>query len=122
MIKVTNGSSDPQRILFSKASMRGRPRSPGSLAVSVAEIHGVSLEFYEPKGVDAQKPHSEDEMYFVASGTASLNCGSARYAVGAGDSLFVARDVAHNFEDMTDDFTVWVLFVPSVARRLRSVM
>ena len=31
-------------------------------------------------------------------------------AVGAGDVLFCAARVAHGFEDISDDFCVWVLF------------
>jgi len=30
--------------------------------------------------------------------------------VGPGDLLFAAAHVAHGFEDISDDFSVWVMF------------
>lgn len=57
-----------------------------------------------------QVPHLRDEIYFVASGTGNYRVGDKVTAVGAGDVLFCAAHVAHGFEGISEDFSVWVLF------------
>jgi mannose-6-phosphate isomerase-like protein (cupin superfamily) len=76
--------------------------------------HGTLLvEIYAPRGSDPQKPHSRDEVYFVASGSGEYVCGETRTRFGPTDLLFVAAGVAHRFENFSDDLTVWVLFYGS---------
>ena len=57
-----------------------------------------------------QVPHQRDEIYFVASGIGRYWVDDSVSAVGAGDVLFCAAHVAHGFEAISDDFSVWVLF------------
>jgi mannose-6-phosphate isomerase-like protein (cupin superfamily) len=57
-----------------------------------------------------QVPHLRDELYFAASGTARYRVEDKVTAVGSGDLLFAAAHVPHGFEDVSGDFTVWVLF------------
>jgi mannose-6-phosphate isomerase-like protein (cupin superfamily) len=57
-----------------------------------------------------QVPHQRDELYFVASGSGHYRVEEMVTAVGPGDVLFCAAHVAHGFEDISEDFSVWVLF------------
>ena len=57
-----------------------------------------------------QVPHQRDELYFVASGSGHYRVEETVTAVGPGDVLFCAAHVAHGFEDISEDFSVWVLF------------
>jgi hypothetical protein len=57
-----------------------------------------------------QVPHHRDELYFVASGSGRYRVEDSITAVGPGDVLFCAAHVAHGFEEISDDFSVWVLF------------
>ena len=54
--------------------------------------------------------HPRDELYVVASGTGRYRFEDQVADVGPGDLLFCAAQVAHGFEDISDDFSVWVLF------------
>lgn len=73
--------------------------------------HGTLLvEIYAPRGVDPQKPHSRDEVYFVAAGNGEFVCGNNRQKFGPSDLLFVAAGVEHRFENFSEDLAVWVLF------------
>ena len=73
--------------------------------------HGtLEVEFYAPRGVDSQAPHTRDEVYVVARGSGWFRCGSARDGVAAGDFLFVPAGMEHRFEEFSDDFGVWVFF------------
>ena len=88
-------------------------RLPGLEGKRFATIfqHGTLLvEIYAPRGIDPQKPHTRDEVYFVASGSGDYVCGDTRERFGPTDVLFAAAGVAHRFENFSDDLTVWVLF------------
>lgn len=70
----------------------------------------MSVELFAPRGVDAQTPHAQDELYLVRSGRSRFLRGEASVEVEAGDLLFVPAGLFHRFEDFSDDFSVWVVF------------
>lgn len=73
--------------------------------------HGsLSIEIYQPLGVDLQQPHSRDEIYVIASGTGSFVSGDMRQPFKVGEVLFVAAGVEHRFENFSEDFATWVFF------------
>ena len=41
---------------------------PGALAVPIFSHGSLEAEFYSPRGIDRQRPHSRDEIYVVACG------------------------------------------------------
>jgi mannose-6-phosphate isomerase-like protein (cupin superfamily) len=62
--------------------------------------------------VDRQKPHTEDEVYVVLSGTALFTAGDETRPVERGDTLFVAAGVTHRFHDITEELRLIVVFAP----------
>ena len=73
--------------------------------------HGsMELGFYKPAGSDPQKPHDQDEVYIVQSGSGYFVHGESRQAFARGDALFVPAGDVHRFEDFSDDFAAWVVF------------
>lgn len=64
-------------------------------------------------GIDDQEPHTEDEIYFVASGAARFTSGDSTVEVGAGSTLFVPAREVHRFHDVTADLTLLVVFAPA---------
>lgn len=73
--------------------------------------HGnLEIEFYRPKGVDLQQPHTRDEVYVVISGSGHFVNGDTRRPFSTGEVLFVPAGVEHRFEDFTEDFATWVFF------------
>jgi mannose-6-phosphate isomerase-like protein (cupin superfamily) len=66
---------------------------------------------------DPQRPHHEDEMYYVVCGRARFKAGAGEHEedheVFAGSVIFVAAEVEHRFYDISQDLTVLVLFAPS---------
>ena len=64
-------------------------------------------------GVDAQKPHAEDEAYYVLGGHASITVGDEVRSVGPGDLIFVAKDLMHFFPTITSDLSLLVFFAPA---------
>ncbi len=73
--------------------------------------HGtLELGFYTPVGVDLQKPHDQDEIYIIQSGSGFFAHGETREPFEPGEALFVAAGDTHRFEDFSDDFSAWVVF------------
>jgi len=62
---------------------------------------------------DPQRPHHEDEMYYVVSGRARFRAGEEDREISAGSVLFVAAEVEHRFYDIAEELAVLVLFAPA---------
>jgi mannose-6-phosphate isomerase-like protein (cupin superfamily) len=66
---------------------------------------------------DPQKPHHEDEMYYVIRGRARMQIGSddaSEHAeVRAGSVIFVEAEREHRFYDITEELEVLVFFAPA---------
>jgi mannose-6-phosphate isomerase-like protein (cupin superfamily) len=67
-----------------------------------------------PKGgTDPQKPHREDEMYYVVRGHARMRVGSHDQEVRAGSVIFVEAEAQHRFYDIQEELEVLVFFAPA---------
>jgi len=62
---------------------------------------------------DPQKPHREDEIYYVIRGRARFKAGSEDREISAGSVIFVAAQVGHRFYDITEELAVLVIFAPA---------
>jgi mannose-6-phosphate isomerase-like protein (cupin superfamily) len=62
---------------------------------------------------DRQKPHREDEVYYVLRGRARFKAGPEDHEVSAGSVIFVAAEVEHRFYDIIEELAVLVLFAPA---------
>lgn len=62
---------------------------------------------------DPQRPHHEDEMYYVIRGQARFQAGEQDKKVSAGSVLFVAAEVEHRFYDVVEELAVLVFFAPA---------
>ena len=66
-----------------------------------------------PNGcVDTQSPHTEDEIYVVVSGRATLWTEELSLPVGPGSTVFVPANEPHRFTEVTEDLTTLVFFAP----------
>jgi len=64
-------------------------------------------------GSDPQKPHKEDEMYYVVRGRARMRVGAEDCEVEPGSVIFVEANVEHRFYDIREELTVLVFFAPA---------
>ena len=97
------------------AAAKVAPIPPGARSPELMKHGSMKLRFYQPKGVDPQTPHDQDEIYIVQSGSCTVVSGPAeekleRRAVGPGDAIFVPANHVHRFLDLSADFAVWVVF------------
>ena len=61
---------------------------------------------------DPQQPHTEDEIYYVIKGAATIRVGDEDHPVQEGCTIFVAKDVEHRFHTITEDLMILVIFAP----------
>jgi mannose-6-phosphate isomerase-like protein (cupin superfamily) len=64
-------------------------------------------------GVDRQRPHTEDEIYYVIAGRAVVSAGDEEAPVGPGDVVFVGAGVPHRFHAIAEDLRLLVVFGPA---------
>ncbi len=64
-------------------------------------------------GTDPQKPHQEDEMYYVVRGRARMQIATEQMEVRAGSILFVEARAEHKFYDIEEELEVLVFFAPA---------
>jgi len=62
---------------------------------------------------DLQRPHHEDEMYYVLRGKAHFKAGDETCEVSAGSVLYVAAEVEHRFYDIAEELAALVFFAPA---------
>ena len=77
--------------------------------------HDLSVGVYvlPAGGTDPQSPHTEDEVYYVISGRATIRVGGEDRPVQAGSVVFVGADVEHRFHAIEEELVILVLFGPA---------
>jgi mannose-6-phosphate isomerase-like protein (cupin superfamily) len=78
----------------------------------------VGLYILPAGSVDPQQPHTEDEVYYVVSGSGQIRVEGEDRAVRAGSLVFVKTGDEHRFHTITEDLRILVFFAP--ARRSRA--
>lgn len=78
-------------------------------------VPSLSLGLYSlaAGSLDTQQPHTEDEIYYVVSGRASMLVGTENQAVQAGSIIYVEANVEHRFHSISEDLRVLVIFAPA---------
>jgi len=87
----------------------------GKLYREFLRVPAMSVGLYVlPAGAtDPQRPHHEDEVYYVIRGGARFRAGNDDHEVSAGTVLFVAAEVEHSFHDIAEELSVLVFFAPA---------
>jgi len=103
------------QVFFNLSELSERRDKSGKRYLEFLRIPAVSAGLYvlPAAGSDPQKPHAEDELYYVASGRARMRVGKEDREVSAGSLIFVAAGVEHRFYDITEELTVLVFFAPA---------
>ena len=92
-----------------------RQRSKDKKYFEFLRVPAMSAGIYVlPKGgADLQKPHREDEMYYVVRGRAHMQIGPDHAEVRAGSIIFVEAELEHRFYDIEEELEVLVFFAPA---------
>lgn len=99
----------------STEDLRARHKVAKSPYLEFLRVPDMSLGLYEipAGGEDLQKPHQEDEAYYVVSGKAKMTLDKDEIDVKAGDVIYAAKKVPHRFHSIVEDLAVIVFFAPA---------
>ncbi len=92
-----------------------RQRAPTGKYGEFLRVATMSAGLYVlPAGsTDPQRPHHEDEMYYVVRGKARFRAGDEDQEISAESVLFVTAGVDHRFYEITEELAVLVFFAPA---------
>jgi mannose-6-phosphate isomerase-like protein (cupin superfamily) len=108
-----SGARSSQR-LFDARSLRAERQASGKAYLEFLRRDTLSAGLYElaAGATDPQAPHTEDELYMVLEGRASLRVAGVGHPVEPGAIVFVEAGVDHCFEAIESDLSVLVFFAP----------
>jgi mannose-6-phosphate isomerase-like protein (cupin superfamily) len=100
---------------FGIAELEKERKRTGKSYLEFVRIPAMSAGVYTlpAGGTDGQKPHREDEMYFVVRGRARMRAGVEDRAICEGSVIFVAAEVEHRFYDIEEELVALVFFAPT---------
>ena len=73
----------------------------------------VGVYFLPVCGLDPQKPHTENELYYVMKGSGSVQVDGEDCLVEPGKLVLVRAGAEHRFHSITEDLTLLVIFSPA---------
>jgi mannose-6-phosphate isomerase-like protein (cupin superfamily) len=87
----------------------------GKLYLEFLRVPALSAGVYAlaAGATDPQKPHHEDELYYVVRGQARMQIGSEHADVRAGSVIFVESEREHRFYDIREELEVLVFLAPA---------
>lgn len=102
-------------LAYELAQLIAQRRASNQVYLEFIKVPDLSMGLYvlPVNGVDTQSPHTEDEVYYVASGRAKIKVAEEDRAVQAGSIVYVAKNVEHRFHSIEEELTVLVFFAPA---------
>lgn len=100
---------------FDLAELRAARQASGRLYHEFLRVPSLSTGLYvlPAGGTDPQQPHTEDEIYYVIGGRATILVGEEERAVAPGSIIYVAAGVEHRFHSIAEELTLLVFFAPA---------
>ena len=100
---------------YELSDLMARQKASGRLYLEFLKVPALSMGVYTLPAAsrDPQQPHTEDEVYYVTHGKASIRVGDEDTPLTVGSIVYVAANVVHYFHDITEDLTVLVFFAPT---------
>ena len=101
------------------ADLLARHRAGTETWLEFLSVPDLTLGLYvlEAGAVDAQEPHSEDEVYVILAGRSRFTAGDETRDVGPGDTLHVPAGVPHRYHDITETLRIIYMFAPREGTR-----
>lgn len=97
---------------FTLEELEGQMKESGRPWLLFLKVSSLSTGIYALKvgATDRQKPHDQDEVYYVLKGKAKFEAGEEKTNLAVGSILFVKAHVPHRFYDIEEDLEVLVFF------------
>ena len=107
--------TESKAAFFNTQELEAQRAASGKWYQEFLRVLAISAGLYVlPAGAtDPQRPHHEDEMYYVLRGKARFKAADEDREVSAGSVLFVAAEVQHRFYDIAEERALLVFFAPA---------
>jgi len=98
--------------VFALGDLQARRADSGRAYHKFIDVETLNAGLYElpAGGTDRQKPHDQDELYYIVSGRGRFLVDGERVDAGPGMVIFVKAGVEHRFEEISEDLSVLVFF------------
>jgi mannose-6-phosphate isomerase-like protein (cupin superfamily) len=105
-------SGEQEQNFFDIAQLERLRTKTGKSYLEFLRVPSLSAGVYvlAAGSTDNQKPHREDEMYYVIRGRARMRIGGEDQAVAHGSIIFVPASVQHSFYEIAEELVVLVFF------------
>jgi mannose-6-phosphate isomerase-like protein (cupin superfamily) len=100
---------------FTIADLTARQKQHGQEYLEFLKVPDLSVGLYTlpPGGVDKQQPHTEDEIYYVLAGSATMMVGDENREVSTGSLIYVPANAEHHFHSILEELRLLVVFAPA---------
>ena len=100
---------------YELAELISQRETSNKLYLEFLKVPDLSMGLYvlPAGGKDPQSPHTEDEVYYIASGRAQILVAEENHHVRTGSIVYVPKNIAHRFHSIEEDLTVLVFFAPA---------
>jgi quercetin dioxygenase-like cupin family protein len=100
---------------FDLAPLLARRGAVGKRYLEFLRVPSMSAGVYvlPAGGTDPQRPHTEDEMYYVVRGRACMTVGEQKQYVQEGSVVYVEANAEHRFHDIEEELVLLVFFAPA---------
>jgi mannose-6-phosphate isomerase-like protein (cupin superfamily) len=100
---------------WSRSELTAAHAAAGSLYHEFLHVPALSAGLYvlQAGAQDPQSPHSQDEIYHVLAGRATITVAGDDRPVVPGDTVYVAAGVEHRFHSIAERLELLVLFAPA---------
>jgi mannose-6-phosphate isomerase-like protein (cupin superfamily) len=101
--------------VFDLSQLSADRQAAGRLYLEFLRQPALSVGLYElaAGATDPQRPHTEDEIYYVVRGRAAVRLGAEDIPIGPGSVVFVPARQEHRFHSISEDLTLLVVFAPA---------
>jgi mannose-6-phosphate isomerase-like protein (cupin superfamily) len=105
----------PNQTFYDLPAVSARRSQAGKLYQEFLRVPAMSAGVYvlAAGAADPQKPHKQDELYYVVHGQARMVVAEQERIVKAGTLIFVPAGVTHRFFDIVEELEVLVFFAPA---------
>lgn len=97
----------------STAAVLSELEEEGRQFAEVLDLDSVTLELGLYPSASPKNPHTEDEIYYIISGSGKIRVGDETHAVEPGDVVFVEQGLEHDFFDVDEQIAALTIFVGS---------
>jgi mannose-6-phosphate isomerase-like protein (cupin superfamily) len=97
------------------AELAAEQAKSGRLYLEFLQVPALSMGLYvlPAGGTDPQKPHTEDEVYYIESGRGQIRVDGEDRMVQPGSVVYVAAGVEHRFHSIEEELRILVFFAPA---------